>query len=205
MRRCGCALRCLTLHLCGQHHCRSVGSASTWSLERIAALAEECTVTFYAKLHVRARVALCLQMPHGQCGAVRLSCRLSTLACGVQAAPHLRSSSLLRPLGCMPGGLECTTLSAATRDSWSSAIQHQLLPTHSFRVVACLQDLGVVDTVLSVANQVPDSTLLTLHTDLVKSYPTQLILVRGRGWCLGVCQPLLSSAGLCSCMQYALP
>ena len=39
------------------------------------------------------------------------------------------------------------------------------------------QDLGVVDTVLSVAKQVPDSTLLTLHTDLVKSYPTQLILV----------------------------
>ncbi|KAI7837303.1 hypothetical protein COHA_008867 [Chlorella ohadii] len=66
----------------------SVGSASTWSLERISALAEECTVTLYAKLH----------------------------------------------------------------------------------------DLGVVDTVLSVAKQVPDSTLLTLHTDLVRSYPTQLIL-----------------------------
>lgn len=31
---------------------RSVGSASTWSLERIASLAEEATVTFYAKLQV---------------------------------------------------------------------------------------------------------------------------------------------------------
>lgn len=36
----------------------------------------------------------------------------------------------------------------------------------------------MADTVLSVAKQVPDSTLLTLHTDLVKSYPTQLIMVR---------------------------
>lgn len=43
----------------------------------------------------------------------------------------------------------------------------------------------MVDTVLSVAKQVPDSTLLTLHTDLVRSYPTQLILV-GLG-ALAVC------------------
>lgn len=76
---------------------------------------------------------------------------------------------------------------------------------HSSQTLPSLQDLGVVDTVLSVANQVPDSTLLTLHTDLVKSYPTQLILVRGRGRCLGVCQALLASAGFCSCMKYALP
>lgn len=40
---CPCCARCAR---------RSVGSASTWSLERISALAEECTVTLYAKLHV---------------------------------------------------------------------------------------------------------------------------------------------------------
>ena len=46
-----CHINCS--HICIRLHCRSVGSASTWSLERMAALAEECTVTFYAKLHVR--------------------------------------------------------------------------------------------------------------------------------------------------------
>ena len=37
----------------------------------------------------------------------------------------------------------------------------------------------MVDTVLSVAKDASDSALLTLHIDLVKSYPTQLITVGG--------------------------
>lgn len=33
---------------------------------------------------------------------------------------------------------------------------------------ARLHDLGVADAVLGVARQLPDTTLLTLHTDLVR-------------------------------------
>lgn len=43
---------------------------------------------------------------------------------------------------------------------------------------ASLQDLGVADAVLGVAREVTDSTLLTLHIDLVRSYPTHLLNVR---------------------------
>ena len=49
---------------------------------------------------------------------------------------------------------------------------------------ANLQELGVADAVLLAAQQdATDSALLTLHIDMVRSYPTQLILVSGaRGW-----------------------
>lgn len=47
-----------------------------------------------------------------------------------------------------------------------------------------------MDTVLSVAKDVPDTTLLTLHTDLVKSYPTQLITVRRCRFRCRCCCPL---------------
>ena len=72
--------------------CRSVGSASTWSLDRIASLAEEATRAFYLQL---------------------------------------------RELG-VAGGVESAAGAEAT-----------------------------------------DSTLLTLHLDLVRSYPMQLIQVGG--------------------------
>lgn len=43
-----------------------------------------------------------------------------------------------------------------------------------------LQELGVVTPdFASAAKCLPDSTLLTLHLDLVRGYPTQLITVRG--------------------------
>lgn len=45
-----------------------------------------------------------------------------------------------------------------------------------------LQELGVVtDGFAGAARGLPDSTLLTLHLDLVRGYPTQLITV-GWGW-----------------------
>lgn len=45
----------------------------------------------------------------------------------------------------------------------------------------CPQDLGVADSTLAVAREVPDSTLLTLHMDLVRSYPTQVCFVGAAG------------------------
>ncbi len=131
--------------------CRSVGSASTWSLERISALAEECTVTFYAKLHVRRGSFKFSAMLSVHCNSLPLCC------CGMQAGAHAAAGAAARHPGPPPASLPRLSLPACC--------------------AAMRQDLGVVDTVLSVAKQVPDSTLLTLHTDLVKSYPTQLILV----------------------------
>ena len=59
----------------------------------------------------------------------------------------------MHPLHCVPGavGVVHIVLSPAARDSWSSSIQHLPPPAHSFLTLLSLQDLGMVDTVLSVA------------------------------------------------------
>lgn len=100
--------------------------------------------------------------------------RLSRFSCGAVAQDHALWAVLPAATGGAPSCYPSTPTPAPPA------------------ALAVLQDLGVVDTVLSVAKHVPDSTLLTLHTDLVKSYPTQLITVRpAAATARSCCSPLL--------------